>query len=334
MLRFRWSMLVASFLLSVTPTGDLFAQLRASPTPPEPSRGRVGLLGAIREIRDERFNRANPPPPSATAKPNTNPTANKPSSPPNPNVAGNRVPSQQPGRNNANQPLATNPTRPSPIYNGNAGTNPLTPNRINGSSTTSVSNTPQRYPSPFQEAPVQGASFANPVNLSLPPNPSPVVAAAAVVPNRLPYTGPGVVIRLPSGLNAEVNYLLDNVEQVVIHPGEEHRLRMKGKYEIRFSRGTTDDQRSLGEAYYLLKEGVYEFSISDNGWDLHREPLPEANKKEPTPQTMVLPNPFDASHALEARPAEISKRSFNSVQAEPAAEETLPAPPPEPTAGK
>ena len=284
MSRFSRSVLALFLLSSFASQSDLFAQLRGSSTQPEPSRGRVGILGAIREARDERTHRANPPPaPSAkpnapSAKPNVGSQANKPVIPQNPNVSNNRVTTQPSNRSNSQLPSLTNPTPP-----------------MNG---------------------------------------SPVVAAAAVLPNRIPYTGSGIVIRLPADLNAEVNYLVDDVEQLLIHSGAEHRLKLKGKYNIRFSRGVTEDQRSLGEARYSLNEGAYLFVFTEKGWDLRREAVAGAINNEPTVQP-IAPNPFDAVNTLIVPSSvEIAKRQVTPVPDEPVAEETLPAPTPEPTTVK
>lgn len=96
-------------------------------------------------------------------------------------------------------------------------------------------------------------------------------AANAAPLNRLPYAGPGVSVRLPADLQGEVNYLIDGSEHLVIHPGEQQQLRTKGSYDVRFSRGITDDGRSFGEANYTITEGVYRFAVTENGWELYRE---------------------------------------------------------------
>lgn len=313
MSHFCWSVLPLFLLTYVASTSDLFAQVRGSPTQPESSRGRIGILGAIREARDERFNRANPPP-TPPAKPSVSSQAikpNGPNGPQNPNISSNRIATQQPGRGTNQQPSRPNPTRPTPFGN-----------TLPGQSSPPAARSRSYPPTIAQQNPtrVQGADFTNPSKPRSPLNVTPVVAASAVVPNRLPYTGSGIVIRLPAELAAEVNYLVDDAEQLVLHSGEEHRLRLKGKYDVRFSRGVTDDQRSLGEARYSLNEGAYQFFITDKGWDLQREP--------------IAPNPFDAANTLVPRPVELEKRQAVPVPVETATEESLPAPIPEPTAVK
>jgi len=365
MSRFSWSALALFFLFTFATTSDLFAQLRGSLAQPEPNRGRVGILGSIREARDERFNRANPPP-TPPAKPNVNSQANKPNTAQNQNVSGNRIAAQQPStnqqhsaaqqpsRNNGQQPSLRNPSRPIPFSSTNPGYNSPSASRN------------QIYPPAMaQQNPTRAlrSDSVNPSNPISSLNASPVVAASALVPNRLPYTGSGIVIRLPADLNAEVNYLVDDVEPILIHSGEEHRLRLKGKYVIRFSRGVTEDQRSLGEAHYSLNEGVYEFVLTEKGWDLLRELEGGAIKSAPTSQDAgqwtpapktasrlelqpqgningsrnlplstaqpIAPNPFDATNMLEPRPVEIEKRQPALVPNEPVTEETLPSPTPE-----
>ena len=325
MSRFHWSVLVLFLLSSVATTSDLFAQLRGSPAQPEPSRGRTGILGAFREARDERFNRANPPP-TPPAKPNVSSQSNKPNTAQNKIVSGSRIATQQPSasqqpsgtqqagttqqlsRNNGQQPSLLNPSRLLPFGGTNPGLNSPSASRTQNDSPAMVQQNPSR---------ILEANSVNPSNLKPSLNTSPVVAASALVPNRLPYTGPGIVIRLPADLNAEVNYLVDDVEQIQIRSGEENRLKLKGQYNVRFSRGVTDDKRSLGEARYSLIEGHYVFAITEKGWDLLREP--------------IAPNPFEAANTLEPRPVEIEKRQPALVPDEPAASETLPAPAPEPS---
>jgi hypothetical protein len=80
-----------------------------------------------------------------------------------------------------------------------------------------------------------------------------------------------VLIRLPVELRGEVNYLVDDVEHLVVHAGEDQLLRLKGSYEVRFSRGVSEDGRSHGEARYTVTEGVYRFDVSAKGWELYRE---------------------------------------------------------------
>lgn len=90
-------------------------------------------------------------------------------------------------------------------------------------------------------------------------------------PNRLPYAGSGVLVRLPADLPGELNYLVDEGEHLVIHSGEDQLLKLKGSYEVRFSRGVTADGRNFGEARYTITEGVYRFAVTEKGWELYRE---------------------------------------------------------------
>ncbi len=68
-----------------------------------------------------------------------------------------------------------------------------------------------------------------------------------------------------------MNYLVDDTEHLIVHSGEDQLLRLKGSYEVRFSRGVTSEGRSYGEARYTITEGVYRFDVSANGWELYRE---------------------------------------------------------------
>lgn len=89
--------------------------------------------------------------------------------------------------------------------------------------------------------------------------------------NSLPYTGSGVTIRMPSQLQGEVQFLIDNSQRLVVHSGEQQQLRSKPQYEVRFSRGVQKNGQSFGEARYTLTEGTYRFDTSDKGWELYRE---------------------------------------------------------------
>ena len=180
-------------------------------------------------------------------------------------------------------------------------------------------------PTPANANSAQSAAYVGP--LSLPPN-------------RLPYFGPGVVVRLPSDLAGEVNYVVDGAEHLVIHPGEEQLLDGKGSYNVRFSRGVTEDGREYGEGNYTITEGVYRFAVTDRGWELYREPDSALSR---TPGNRLPPNQLEAAQSAAAA-ATSSSTSSNQVTQRmpvipetspgvevpqpPAFEETLPAPHP------
>ena len=165
----------------------------------------------------------------------------------------------------------------------------------------------QLGPTPADTNPVQSAAYAGPSSLP---------------PNRLPYKGAGVIVRLPSDLGGEVNYVLDGAEHLVIHPGDEQRLDSKGSYNVRFSRGVTEDGREYGEGNYTITEGVYRFAVTDRGWELYREPDSALSRipgnRLPLSQLEIPQTPAVA--ATSSPGVEIPQP--------PAFEETLPAPHP------
>lgn len=118
---------------------------------------------------------------------------------------------------------------------------------------------------------------------------SPIVGPATpitsnVAANSLPYTGPGVTIRLEPQVGGSVNYLIDGKESATIQAGQQQTLTSKGSFEIRFSRGAAPNGQSFGEARYALGEGTYFFTVTERGWDLLRDPA------QPTPaETQVQP---------------------------------------------
>jgi len=121
---------------------------------------------------------------------------------------------------------------------------------------------------------------------------------ATVRRNAFPYAGPGVTILLPQETGGEVTYLVDGREQVTIHAGEEQTLPKKGSYEIRFSRGRTDEGHDYGIARYTVTEGTYAFEVTDRGWDLYRQAGVEVGRGVSTVTT-----PTVRTNAIPTRPA-------------------------------
>ncbi len=115
-------------------------------------------------------------------------------------------------------------------------------------------------------------------------------------PNLIPYRGRGVTIVMSKEFDAEVNYLIDNIQDAIIRAGEEQRLSSKGAFEIKFSRGESSEGQDFGQAHYQLTEGVYRFAVTEKGWDLQRQAdidpesaaTPVINK---VPRKNVLPSP-------------------------------------------
>ena len=194
-------------------------------------------------------------------------------------------------------------------------TNNLPGGRPGTNGTPGVATNPSSNTSAVQSAGYAAADGSNPY----------VPSSGLVPPNRLPYVGPGVTVRLPRHIPGEVNYLIDNSEQLVVHPGEEQQLRLKGSYDVRFSRGVTEDGRSFGEGHYTITEGVYRFDLTPRGWELYREsdsppPRGPSDALQTAQDSGIVPEP-SAGSALQLPPA--------NADPQPASfEETLPAPHP------
>ena len=118
-----------------------------------------------------------------------------------------------------------------------------------------------------------------------------------------PYTGPGVTIRNPAGSQVKLLYLLDDATEGEIASGESQKLAEKGSYVISFDRGGNH-----GSARYTITEGLYQFTMTDHGWELYRQkempvekaadpkvkanPLPEElNPKEPKKEAPKVEEP-------------------------------------------
>lgn len=151
----------------------------------------------------------------------------------------------------------------------------------------------------------------------------------AIASNALPYSGPGVTIRLEEQVGGSVNYLIDGRETAKIEAGQQQKLTAKGSFEIRFSRGAAPDGQSYGEARYTLGEGTYFFTVTDRGWDLLRDPsqptVPTPQVKPASPSgltTTPLPPkgaPQPGATAVPAQPATASEPPANAVPPTPAA---------------
>ncbi len=141
----------------------------------------------------------------------------------------------------------------------------------------------------------------------------------------------------------------------MVHSGEDQLLRLKGSYEVRFSRGVTEEGRSFGEARYTITEGVYRFDVSADGWELYREGeardvqravadaqrrsedarreanLADEEKTPPSSTTSLPPLMAPRDTGRDSRASSSSDKAEDSKvpppsPAPPASEETLPAP--------
>ncbi len=198
--RYRTLALLA-IVTAAMPIHSVQAQLRGARS----ERDR-GLLGRASERREDRLNRNAPQPPPA------NPNAARgPGQPPQPGQAGGPL-----SQNAANRLPPANPNSP-----GAAGANSATTlNRNNANAVGGLNPASPQVRSAYFADP-SGAAANNAVNAASAMNPAnvpgPVVNNTAAPANRLPYTGPGVMIRLPRDVGGEVNYLVDNVEHLLVH---------------------------------------------------------------------------------------------------------------------
>ena len=295
--------------------GILQAQLRGYAAPPagrEPAR--AGLLGGLREAREERFRREEQAA-TAAAKVAAQ-AATKRSAVANLNASG---------KSSAKQPLSNTNTS-----NSNTLRRESYPQSVAAARAASNSRTANSRTANFGSPNLQAASAAGAVMAA---------SANALVPNPVRYDGPGVAIRLPKDSPGVVSYLVDDVESNAILPGEQQVLDSKASYIVRYSRGVTVDGRSFGESRYTISEGRYRFELTETGWELYREsdfdlPVAPANRLNLS-ESQVAGRPakdepfleFDAKsrHIL---PTE-SLATEQPVASEPiASEEVLPAPKP------
>ena len=82
-----------------------------------------------------------------------------------------------------------------------------------------------------------------------------------------PYSGPGVTIRNPAEPGAQLSYTIDSRHVYDMAPGQMQQLATKGSYLVEFDRGG-----EFGRARYTITEGLYDFTPTDRGWELYRQP--------------------------------------------------------------
>lgn len=239
-----------------------------------------GLLGRLGARREERLSRNAPEPPAA----NQAAAQGRPNVQANPALGARPNPAAPFTNPAANPALRGRSPAQTAAARASAAANAQATNRAPGSQPGSQRSSyypPTANPTSRNATQIPGGPTGNPsLAPNLVPPPPGVQSASATAPaNRLPYNGPGVLIRLPRTISGEVNYLVDDNEHLIVHSGDVQLLRLKGSYEVRFSRGVTNEGRSYGEARYTITEGVYRFDVSDNGWELYREG--EARDVEP-----------------------------------------------------
>jgi hypothetical protein len=162
-------------------------------------------------------------------------------------------------------------------------------------------------------------------------------SATRAVPNRARYDGLGVTIRLPENAGSAVNYLIDEVENKSIRPGEVQVLDSKGRFVVRYSRGVTADGRSFGESRYTITPGRYRFELTATGWELYREAdssLPDAPSNRldftgslPSPSQPTRTPGGQVDSAAVAEPQNAGVAESLPQQTEPAVQEAILPPP-------
>ncbi|MFN0017689.1 MAG: hypothetical protein ACKVP0_05470 [Pirellulaceae bacterium] len=106
------------------------------------------------------------------------------------------------------------------------------------------------------------------------------------------YAGPGVTVRNPVGSKVKLAYMLDDSAEQEIAAGETQKLTEKGSYIVSFDRGGKH-----GTARYTITEGLYEFTMTDHGWELYRQKEVPAEKQA---DPKVKANPLSESPKVDA----------------------------------
>jgi hypothetical protein len=112
---------------------------------------------------------------------------------------------------------------------------------------------------------------------------APVVRYVRPAPEPPPYAGPGVTIRNPAATGVQLSYTLDARYPYDIEAGQTQQLTRKGSYLVEFDRGG-----EFGRARYTITEGLYDFTLTDHGWELYRQPdhVAEAERVRSNPLPM------------------------------------------------
>jgi hypothetical protein len=100
-----------------------------------------------------------------------------------------------------------------------------------------------------------------------------------------PYSGPGVTIRNPAASAVTLSYVIDSRQAYEIAAGQTEQLTAKGSYLVEFDRGG-----DFGRARYTITEGLYDFTPTDHGWELYRQPAAaQAQRVKSNPLPAAIP---------------------------------------------
>ncbi len=336
------SILLNAALTASVAEAQLFRGGSSSPAAREPAR--PGLLGGIREAREERFRREEQAALAAAraAAAQRNPSANSAATRVNPSGL---LPNSTPG--SAANRRDTNPTPAPALSAGQRNPSEGNANSRSANFRGSTNRAQTGRPDLNGRTPDISGLRTNSV--------APASANAFVPMPRgqfeEEYEGPGVTIRLPKDARGVVNYLVDEEQTTVIRPGEKQVFDSKASYVVRYSRGVTPGGKTFGESRYEVTEGSYRFELTSTGWELYREPgsdtnLAPANRldafenesinqfdsgelmiPEPSPQA-ELKRPLALESTGRAPQVEVPPTKDAKQDVPAANEETLPAPKP------
>ena len=116
----------------------------------------------------------------------------------------------------------------------------------------------------------------------------PQVRYVPVQSQAVSYQGLGVAIRNPAKTGTTLSYTIDSQEEHEIAAGQTERLKTKRTYTIDFDRGG-----DFGHACYSIYEGWYQFTLTDRGWELFRQPGPM-----PADDTKLKANPLPGDKSV------------------------------------
>ena len=137
------------------------------------------------------------------------------------------------------------------------------------------------YPNYWYNPPVEYVYVAPPpprVISYVAPTPTPQQAQTAPTPNNaaprsatrtnsLPSGGSkSVTIRNPVASGGSVVFVIDGQNEWELEPGEAKSLNDKAAYQVEFDRG-----EDFGAAQREVSAGLYEFVVTDSGWELKRQ---------------------------------------------------------------
>ncbi|HTN75190.1 MAG TPA: hypothetical protein VL096_08085 [Pirellulaceae bacterium] len=124
--------------------------------------------------------------------------------------------------------------------------------------------------------------------------PAPVAAAAPAPawnartqprPNTLPVSQRQVtIVRNPAKSGGAVAFVVDEADEVALDEGQSHSLLTNSSYVVEFDRGG-----NYGTAKKSIGAGVYEFVVTERGWDLVSQGSADRVASKPSIRQNELP---------------------------------------------